>query len=443
MSATNALTDLKLIDDSVSIGEVIREVVRTGPYEDPLHVLDLDDLVQKHYGWCAKLPRVKPFYAVKCNDDSRILQTLHALGAGFDCASKGELDRVLSLGVRPENIIFAQPAKSLSSLLYARSKQVQTMTFDGALELDKIHRHYPDARLVLRIRHDSAKVRVTLGKKFGCDPVKDAPELLRRARALRMCVVGISFHVGSDCSEAEVYHEAVKVASGLFEYARSIGYCLSLLDVGGGFPGDNNKPLDPYATAINAAINHYFPPETNVRIMAEPGRYYVASAVTLVTFVDSKRVEREGLADGTEATVMHYYLNDGVFGSFFCTAHEGQVTIPIVTRKAAPVQYRSMVWGPTCDSMDLILSDVRLPELEIGDSVVFENVGAYGQVLACRFNGFSLPKVVAYLREGTWKILQELIRSSPTTQTQIADPDGKLLVSHQSYTPSAETTLSV
>ena len=208
MSVLECPSDLTLISDDMSIGDVIRDVVRMGPHEEPLHVLDLDDVVRKHYGWCAQMPRVKPYYAVKCNDDPRILQTLMTLGTGFDCASKGEMERMLGYGVKPESIIFAQPAKSIPSLLYARSKQVSVMTFDGAVELEKIHQYYPEARLVLRMRHDSLKVRCSLGKKFGCDPIAEAPELLRYAATLRMNVIGISFHVGSDCDEHEVYYEA-------------------------------------------------------------------------------------------------------------------------------------------------------------------------------------------------------------------------------------------
>uniref|UniRef100_A0A182QXB5 ornithine decarboxylase n=1 Tax=Anopheles farauti TaxID=69004 RepID=A0A182QXB5_9DIPT len=443
MSVLECPSDLTLISDDMSIGDVIQDIIRKGPHEDPLHVLDLDDVVRKHYGWCAQMPRVKPFYAVKCNDDPRILQTLMTLGTGFDCASKGEMERMLGLGVHPENIIFAQPAKSVVSLLYARSKQVSVMTFDGAVELEKIHQYYPEARLVLRMRHDSQKVRCSLGKKFGCDPVTEAPELLRYAATLRMNVIGISFHVGSDCAEHEVYYEAVKKAKTLFEYAKTIGYEFTLLDIGGGFPGDTNKPIDRYAKAINMAIDHYFPvSESDVRIIAEPGRYYVSSAVSLVSFVDSKRIIKETQPDGTESTRMFYYLNDGVFGTFYCTAHEGQEAIPIVEHKAGAKVYSSSVWGPTCDVMDLILPDIRLPELDIGDSVVFENCGAYGQVLACRFNGFAMPKVIAYLREGTWKILQDLTAASVAISARSIDgSDGMVLVTHENYTPIVEAPI--
>ncbi|XP_035891994.1 ornithine decarboxylase 1-like [Anopheles stephensi] len=407
MKLLNTSPNLTLIGDEMAIGDVIQDIIRMGPHEDPLHVLDLDDVVRKHYGWCAKMPRVKPYYAVKCNDDPRILQTLMTLGTGFDCASKGEMERMIGFCVKPENIIFAQPAKSVPSLLYARSEQVSMMTFDGAAELEKIHQYYPEARLVLRMRHDSKKVRCSMGKKFGCDPISEAPELLRYAATLRMNVIGISFHVGSDCDEHQVYYDAVKIAKDLFDYAKTIGYDFSLLDIGGGFPGDNNKPIDRYAKAVNVAIDHYFPAELDICIIAEPGRYYVASAVTLVSFVDSKRVLKEKQEDGTEKTRMYYYLNDGVFGTFYCTALEGQKAVPVVDGRMNARLYDAVLWGPTCHVLDQIAVE-KLPELDVGDSVVFENVGAYGAVLANGFNGFAMPKVIAYLRECTWKTLEAL-----------------------------------
>ncbi|KFB47199.1 AGAP011806-PA-like protein [Anopheles sinensis] len=412
MSSLKCTTNVKLIKDEMLIEDVVRDIIHTGPHEDPIHVLDLDDVVRKHRSWCKQLPRVEPYYAIKCNDDPRILQTMTVLGLGFDCASKGELERMLDFGVEPGRIIFAQPAKSISSLLYARSKKVSFMTFDSAFELEKIHQHYPEAQLVLRIRHDALKVRCVLGKKFGCDPINEAPALLRKAAQLSLEVVGISFHVGSDCEEPEVYYHAIQSARGLFDYAKSVGFELSLLDIGGGFPGDRYKPIDRYAQTITQAIDRFFPVEENVRIIAEPGRFFVASAVTLVSFVESKRIVTERQEDGSDRTRIFYYLNDGIYGTFSFTHHEGQEAIPIVQHTPDARKYNSSVWGPTCDSSDVILQDILLPELHIGDSVVFENVGAYGIVRGTAFNGLPLPKVIAYLREGTWSTLQRLTASS-------------------------------
>lgn len=83
---------------------------------------------------------------MKCNDGAAVIQTLAALGAGFDCASKGEIAQVLSYGVSPEAIIYANPMKQVSHLTFAAEMNVTVMTVDSDFELQKIAKHYPNAR---------------------------------------------------------------------------------------------------------------------------------------------------------------------------------------------------------------------------------------------------------------------------------------------------------
>src|SRR5258708_6581248 len=113
------------------------------------------------------MPRVKPFYAVKCNSDLFVLKTLVSLGTGFDCASTEEIKTMLSLGVDPENIIFANPCKAHSNIRYSRDQHVNLMTADNADELRKIHAINPNADIVIRIYADDSKAICRLGKKFG------------------------------------------------------------------------------------------------------------------------------------------------------------------------------------------------------------------------------------------------------------------------------------
>jgi len=114
-------------------------------------VVDLSEVAHKYGEWLSQLPRARPFYAVKCNDDPQVLAQLARLGAGFDCASKGEMSRVLSLGVPPSDIIFAHPAKQVSHLRFAAAAGVKRLTFDNEDELEKIALHHPTASCILRI----------------------------------------------------------------------------------------------------------------------------------------------------------------------------------------------------------------------------------------------------------------------------------------------------
>lgn len=161
--------------------------------------------------WCAAMPRVVPFYAIKCNPDPGVVRLLAALGAGFDCASLGEVQQVLDLGVSPSRIIFAHPCKRPCDIRYAREHGVGLTTFDTESELVKIANFFPGFKCVLRIRADDPEARVPLGLKYGANP-EEAPKLLATAQRLGLDVVGVSFHVGSACKNLAAYSSAIEKA---------------------------------------------------------------------------------------------------------------------------------------------------------------------------------------------------------------------------------------
>ncbi|XP_062559440.1 ornithine decarboxylase-like [Armigeres subalbatus] len=396
-----------LVEDDFSLDEVIQSVATRGPQDNPVHILNLDNIVAKHQNWCKQLPRIEPFYAVKCNDDPAIIRTLIALGAGFDCASKKEIEKVLKLGADSNKIIYAHTAKSLDSITYAKSCGINLMTFDGEIELDKIKKLHPEASLVLRIRYDSPNAMISLGKKFGCDPEHEAPYLLKYAKSLGLNVIGVSFHVGSGNKDPDCFYGAIKTTRSIFSVATELEFDLSILDIGGGLPGDHDQPIDAFATAINLALHRYFPIKSGVRVIAEPGTYYVASAVNLVVNVQSKRIIRSRQQDNISEIM--YYLNDGMFGSFDRlsprryppTVFPGNSQLVRNRNK-----FQTTLWGPTCDSTDLIATGWMMEELQIGDCLVFDNMGAYGSVLATNFNGFAKPKILVYISRSSWDQLK-------------------------------------
>lgn len=410
-----------------SVKNIINEITENGTasQEDPFYVFNIGDIFRKHQIWIKQMPRVIPHYAVKCNDNDVVLATLVALGTSFDCASKAEIKKVLSLGVNPERIIFANPEKPKQHILYAASVGVNIMTFDGDIELHKIKLTFPDAkyglkkvkfclflidfscfRLVLRIRCEAEGAQCPLGQKFGCDPVTEAPKLLKVARNLNLNVIGISFHVGSGCRDYPIYFKAIGICKKLFDEANALGFNMTLLDIGGGFPGDNDKTIDGVATAVNEALETFFP-DKNVRVIAEPGRYYVASAFTLVTNIESKKI----IYDATTNDVSHvmYYINDGVYGSFNCLLYDHQFIKPILLHKPDEEnKIESTIWGPTCDALDKLI-DIPMPDVDIGEFIIFENMGAYTIPVASPFNGFPLPKVYCFIKREDWQNMRSLI----------------------------------
>ncbi|KAJ2972153.1 hypothetical protein NQ176_g7319 [Zarea fungicola] len=135
--------------------------------EDTFFVADLGDVYRQHLRWKKNLARVRPFYAVKCNPDPLVLRLLAALGTGFDCASKTEIDQVLAMGTSPDRIIYAQPCKTNSYVRHVKAAGVRQMTFDNTDELYKIAKHFPEAELFLRIITDDTSSACRLSMKFG------------------------------------------------------------------------------------------------------------------------------------------------------------------------------------------------------------------------------------------------------------------------------------
>lgn len=409
---------VELLPFSKSTQAVVEEQVEQFEREgrdDAFIICDLGEVINKYQQWVCMLPRVKPFYAVKCNDDYAVLKVLADCGANFDCASKAEIQKVLQLGVASDRIIYANPCKQASMLKYAAKKEVAMMTFDNEAELHKVKALYPDAKLVLRILPPSNfKVQCELGIKFGCHPSKALP-LLQTAQQLGLNVMGISFHVGSGCGEAEAFAVAISQAREVFDLAIDMGFNMELLDIGGGYPGQEDAPITflEIARVVNMALDKYFPAEEGVEIIAEPGRYMVASAFTLGVNIIAKRVvardqrgENGELMDAptlSDEPAIMYYVNDGVYGSFNCILFDHQA-VRANTLKALEdeMTFESSIWGPTCDGIDCILQSVQLPMHDVGEWFYFCDMGAYTVAASSSFNGMQGPVRIYYCQEEQW-----------------------------------------
>ena len=325
------------------------------------------------------------------------------LGNGFDCASKSEIDLALDTGIDPSRIIYAQPCKTRSYLRYAQEKGVKQMTFDNADELYKIKAHFPGAELYLRILTDDSTSLCRLSMKFGAS-LDVAHQLLQLAHELELKVVGVSFHVGSGAADPRAFLKAVQDARLVFDQAEAIGHEMHTLDVGGGFC---HKSFENFSGVLSDALETYFPP--TVRVIAEPGRYYVANAFSLAANVIARRdLPKEKPTDLDSYMI---YLNDGVYGNFSNIIFDHQHPVAQVLSSAPKSEQGTpnsvelvnySIWGPTCDGIDVITTDINLPALlDTGDWLYFEEMGAYTKCSATRFNGFSDNHEVIYISSET------------------------------------------
>jgi ornithine decarboxylase len=359
----------------------------------PLFIIDHDQLRRNLAEFNRWLPQVQPYFAVKANSDPEIVKTLYKAGASFDVASWPEFQLVhenikdLPAGQRQDyiwdKIIYSHPIKA-NETLRALDQYKPLVTYDNYEEIKKVKKHAPNVGMLLRLKVPNTGAMVELSSKFGCDP-GEAVDLIEAAEHAGITVEGLSFHVGSQTTNFQNYVQALALAAEIFQEARLRGFTkMNQLDIGGGFPApydENVKPLEDLARILSSEIKRLFPKD--VAILAEPGRYLVATACTLVAEVIGK-----ARRDGRQC----YYINDGLYhtysGVLFDHCH-----YPVKAFKEGPTELCA-VFGPTCDALDTITLAEELPDLELGDLVYSENMGAYTHASSTFFNGFPPAKVV-------------------------------------------------
>ncbi|XP_076816613.1 antizyme inhibitor 2-like [Clavelina lepadiformis] len=392
--------DISLVENSTTEKEVVRDFLQnqSNDWDDSFFLGDLGDVLKKWKKWKEHLPRVEPFYAIKCNYAQPVVRFLAALGAGFDCASRNEIALALECGVDPRKIVYAHTQKFLTHLEYAKENQVSLMTLDSVYELEKIKGIYPDAKLLLRTKCDDETSDYPFGDKFGVD-VKQAKKLIAQAKQMELNMVGICFHVGSGCKNAKTYQKAIDDAKILFNFAKTVGFKFNVLDIGGGFPGSEDVPVafSESSKVIHHALNEHFPDDNEVRIIAEPGRYFVDSAFSLVTNVVGKKKLEDKFA---------YFIGDGVYSAFNSLLWEQKSCCPkpledVVDDENKPLS--STVYGISCDGADIINESVMIRELKVGEWLIWENMGAYTVLVSYGFNGFVTYKAKYFIRISDWE----------------------------------------
>src|SRR6185436_5390071 len=316
----------------------------------PLVIID-HDIIRRNYAEFRKhLPKVQCYFAVKANAEPAIIRTLYQAGASFDVASMPEFmmvyENVKHLPAKQQQdfiwdkIIYANPTKPKETLV-ALDRYKPLVTYDNVVELGKIQQYAPHAGVVLRLGVANTGSQCELSNKFGCEP-GEAVDLILAAQKRGLVVEGLSFHVGSQCTNFENFVQAFNTAAAVMKESRERGHEIKILDIGGGFPAPYNKHVKPFpelARVINAEIDRLFAPD--IQILAEPGRFLVATAAASVARVIGKAVR-----NGKPC----YYIDDSVYHTFsgiifdHCQYH--------LKSFRGGKREISAVFGQTCDGLD-------------------------------------------------------------------------------------------
>ena len=355
------------------------ELLRHRRPERPVLALRPHAARRAAYWFLANFPG-RVLYAAKANDAPPIISALVEAGVcAFDVASLTEIERLA--GVPGAELYYMNPVKSRGAISRAyRDYGIRNFAFDSDDELDKIVTETGgagDLTLFLRVACPNTHSLIPLEGKFGVSS-EEAPGLLLRARQIARRL-GITFHVGSQAVVPAAFGEAIRQIGQLIVTS---GVLVDAIDIGGGFPSryphsdppDLHVFIDEVARAADElAVKH------SCELMCEPGRALVAEAESVIVRVDARR----GNA---------LYVNDGAFGTLFDAAYAAfRFPARLVTasrRKSKPVAEFSL-YGPTCDSSDYLPGPFVLPAgVREGDYIEIGQIGAYGRVLANRFNGF-------------------------------------------------------
>ena len=362
-------------------------------HETPFVVIDRQIIADAYDQLGTCFPFAKVYYAVKANPAVEIIELLRDKGSSFDIASIYELDKVMATGVGPERISYGNTIKKARDIRYFYEKGVRLFATDSEADLRNIAKAAPGSKIYVRILTEgSTSADWPLSRKFGCQPDM-ALDLLILAKQLGLVPYGISFHVGSQQRDIDVWDAAIAKVKVIFERLKEEdGITLQMINMGGGFPANyiqRTNDLETYAEEITRFLKEDFGDELP-EIILEPGRSLIANAGVLVSEV--VLVARKSRT----AVERWVYADVGKFSGLIETMDES-IKFPIWTEKKGEME-EVVIAGPTCDSADIMYEHYKygLPlNLSSGDRLYWLSTGAYTtSYSAVEFNGF--PPLKSY-----------------------------------------------
>jgi len=350
-------------------------------------------------------------YSIKSNANLSICRLLGQRGAGMDLVSGGELHRAQLAGVDPAQCVFAGVGKTDEELTEALNAGVGWFNVESEQELDVLtelaRRLGRPCRAALRVnpdidahthRHTTTGTRDT---KFGVD-IDNAEALFRSHGNSDHCALtGLHVHLGSPIYTTEPYVRALKRIITLIEQLQRSGHTINMINLGGGFGADYTTDQTPAASEYASTIVPLLKPlvDRGVQIAMEPGRTLAANAGILllrVLFTKTTGSHHFVICDGGMNVLLRPCHYDAFHFIWPVRVQPNQVP----TRRAEDLELPGAdlrtvdVVGPICETGDFLARDRKLPPVERGDLLAVFGAGAYGMVMASRYNARPMPAEV-------------------------------------------------
>ena len=316
------------------------------------------------------------------------MKWLKEAGVGFDCASGMELEKAATLfhtpGAFASSTVFANPCKPPRDLATAMRLQSGPTVVDSVEEVQKLAAVKWKQGALIRIAVDDQGSKMPFSKKFGA-AVTDIPAIQTIARSLGQDIKGISFHVGSGCHDLTQYTRAIQTA--LLSLNPTKGP--KIIDLGGGFEVESFHRAARFIQDSIKAV----PASLPIQWIAEPGRFMASDFQDLFVPVIGKKAGPKG---------WRYTIDESLYGQFSCIPFDRampkwlriQNNDEIKSKKTVRKRGAGVLFGRTCDSVDMIAQSDDMEELEVGDWLWFPKMEAYTSVTATEFNGFPKPKII-------------------------------------------------
>uniref|UniRef100_A0A0G2K8X7 Antizyme inhibitor 2 n=1 Tax=Rattus norvegicus TaxID=10116 RepID=A0A0G2K8X7_RAT len=397
-------SDFVMVEEGFSTRDLLEELTlgasqaTTGKVA-AFFVADLGAVVRKHFCFLKYLPRVRPFYAVRCNSSLGVLKVLAELGLGFSCASKAEMELVQHIGVPASKIICANPCKQVAQIKYAAKHGVRLLSFDNEVELAKVVKSHPSANWGEVLTLDALGLHHT-HRRVGCSLMFQASVIASVAQGYLelVCQPG-------GCPDPQAYAQSIADARLVFQMGAELGHTMNILDLGGGFPGLEGAKVR-FEEVTHLVSYSGTPPPCH---WTHATKKMTSSDFCCRVHVTAK--EKATLCctqTGAAPKSIVYHLDEGVYGVFNSVLFDNTCPTPALQKKPSADQplYSSSLWGPAVDGCDCVAEGLWLPQLQVGDWLVFDNMGAYTVDTKSLLGGTQACRVTYAMSRLAWEALQ-------------------------------------
>ena len=354
----------------------------------------LRDTLAKINGCIATRPAYHVHYALKANANGAILDEIAEAGLGADCVSGGEVRAAIDAGIPAEKIVFAGVGKTDAEILLGLENDIACFNVESVPELEVIDQLAREAgkiaSVAFRVNPDidaHTHKYITTGtseNKFGI-PLTQIDDVVALAKTLRNVEIkGLHFHIGSQLTDMTPFVMLAETINRMLDEWEVKGVNFKTINVGGGLGIDYN---DPDGNPIPDFESYFKVFDTiNLRdgqeLHFELGRSVVAQCGTLITRVT---YVKEGV--NRKFAIVDAGFTDLIRPALYQAHHNIE---NITARDNAPIETYDVV-GPICESTDCFARDEKLPEVKRGDMLALRSAGAYGQIMASRYNLRELP----------------------------------------------------